>query len=150
MIAFKGTEEYDYFRHVNTFGGNPAACALALKNIEMMEKEQLFSRSKQEGAYLKQSLTAALSQHKFVGDIRGKGLLIGIELVKDKATKEPLEVEPVNKVISGCKEKGLLIGKNGATVAGYNNVLTLAPPLNIGRDDLDFLIKTLCAEIQAL
>ena len=148
--SFKGSGEYDYFRHVNTFGGNPAACALALKNIEMMEKEQLFSRSKQEGAYLKQSLTAALSQHKFVGDIRGKGLLIGIELVKDKATKEPLEVEPVNKVISGCKEKGLLIGKNGATVAGYNNVLTLAPPLNIGRDDLDFLIKTLCAEIQAL
>ena len=90
--VLKDNGEYDYFRHVNTFGGNPAACALALKNIEMMEKEQLFSRSKQEGAYLKQSLTAALSQHKFVGDIRGKGLLIGIELVKDKATKEPLEV----------------------------------------------------------
>ena len=80
--SFKGSGEYDYFRHVNTFGGNPAACALALKNLEIMEKEQLFTRSKQEGAYLKQSLVTNLSEHKFVGDIRGKGLLIGIELGK--------------------------------------------------------------------
>ena len=123
---------------------------LPLKNLEIMEKEQLFTRSKQEGAYLKQSLVTNLSKHKFVGDIRGKGLLIGIELVKDKATKEPLEVELVNKVISGCKQKGLIIGKNGATVAGYNNVLTLAPPLTIEKDDLNFLIKTLSEEIQAL
>ena len=148
--AFKGSEAYDYFRHVNTFGGNPAACALALKNLEIMEKEQLFVRSKQLGAELKQSLVTHLSEHKFVGDIRGKGLLIGIELVKDKETKEPLEVELVNKVISGCKQKGLIIGKNGATVAGFNNVLTLAPPLNIEKDDLDFLIKTLSEEITAL
>ena len=82
--SFKGSGEYDYFRHVNTFGGNPAACALALKNLEIMEKEQLFTRSKEEGAYLKQSLVTNLSEHKFVGDIRGKGLLIGIELVKDR------------------------------------------------------------------
>ena len=148
--SFKGSGDYDYFRHVNTFGGNPAACALALKNLEIMEKEQLFARSKQEGTYLKQCLVASLIEHKFVGDIRGKGLLIGIELVKDKSTKEPLEVELVNKIISGCRAKGLIIGKNGATVAGYNNVLTLAPPLNIRRDDLDFLIKALSEEIQAL
>ncbi len=148
--SFKGSGDYDYFRHVNTFGGNPAACALALKNLEIMDKEQLFARSKQEGTYLKQRLVASLIEHKFVGDIRGKGLLIGIELVKDKSTKEPLEVELVNKIISRCRAKGLIIGKNGATVAGYNNVLTLAPPLNIRREDLDFLIKTLSEEIQAL
>ena len=59
-------------------------------------------------------------------------------------------MELVNKVISGCKQKGLIIGKNGATVAGYNNVLTLAPPLIIEKDDLNFLIKTLSEEIQAL
>lgn len=148
--CFKGSGEYDYFRHVNTFGGNPAACALALKNLEIMETEKLFARSKQNGLYLKQKLAAYISEHKFVGDIRGKGLLIGIELVKDKGTKEPLGVELVNKVIAGCKEKGIIIGKNGATVAGYNNVLTLAPPLNISKEDLDLLIKTISIEIQAL
>ncbi|MBD3107719.1 aspartate aminotransferase family protein [Bacillus sp. AGMB 02131] len=148
--AFKGSEEYDYFRHVNTFGGNAAACALALKNLEIMEKEQLFKRSKQLGAQLKQALTENLRDNSFVGNVRGKGLLIGIELVKDKQTKEPLPVELVNKVIAGCKQKGLIIGKNGATVAGYNNVLSLAPPLNIEQEDLNFIEKVVTEELNAL
>lgn len=148
--AFKGSEEYDYFRHINTFGGNPAACALALKNLEIMEKEQLYNRSEELGDQLLQSLTSRLKDYPLVGDIRGKGLLVGIELVKDKESKEPLEVGLVNKVIGGCKQKGLIIGKNGATVAGYNNVLTLSPPLNIELEDLDFIIHTLTDEIKAL
>ena len=148
--AFKGSEEYDYFRHVNTFGGNPAACALALKNLEIMENEQLFDRSRELGEYLKQSLASQLADHPFVGDVRGKGLLVGIELVKDKESKEPLEVNLVNKVIGGCKGKGLIIGKNGATVAGYNNVLTLSPPLNIETEDLEFIIQTLTDELKAI
>lgn len=141
--AFKGTEEYDYFRHVNTFGGNPAACALALKNIEIMERENLFERSKEAGERLLNELKNKLQDHPYVGDVRGKGLLIGIELVADKNTKTPLDVSLVNKVIGICKENSLIIGKNGTTVAGYNNVLTLSPPLNIEDNDLSFLIKTL-------
>lgn len=148
--TFKGNDEYDYFRHVNTFGGNPAACALALKNLEIMENEQLFDRSRDLGDYLKQSLASQLADHPFVGDVRGKGLLVGIELVGDKDSKEPLEAELVNKVIGGCKAKGLIIGKNGATVAGYNNVLTLSPPLNIENEDLDFIIQTLTEELKAI
>lgn len=141
--AFKGTEEYDYFRHVNTFGGHPAACALALKNIEIMERENLFARSREAGERLLNELKNKLQDHPYVGDVRGKGLLIGIELVTDKDTKEPLDVSLVNKAIGICKENGLIIGKNGTTVAGYNNVLTLSPPLNIEDDDLSFLINTL-------
>lgn len=141
--AFKGTEEYDYFRHVNTFGGNPAACALALKNLEIMEKEHLFTRSRDLGEQLLKDLIDLLQDHPLVGDVRGKGLLIGIELVKDKTTKEPLDPGLVNQVIANCKELGVIIGKNGATVAGFNNVLTLAPPLNIEVKDLNFLVKVL-------
>lgn len=148
--AFKGTEEYDYFRHVNTFGGNPAACALALKNLEIMEKEQLFDRSSELGAFLIQSLAEKLKDYPLVGDVRGKGLLVGVELVCDKVSKEPLGADLVNKVIGGCKEKGLIIGKNGATVAGYNNVLTLAPPLNIEMKDIDFIIQTLTEELKSI
>ncbi|MGR3763958.1 aminotransferase [Rossellomorea sp. NS-SX7] len=140
--AFKGIEEYDYFRHINTFGGNPAACALALKNLEIMESEDLFTRSAELGETALNTLKNQLQQHKLVGDIRGKGLLIGIEMVKDKQTKEPLEVEKVNEVISYCKQNGVIIGKNGATVAGYNNVLTLSPPLNIEVEDLELLVTT--------
>jgi len=148
--SFKGTEEYDYFRHVNTFGGNPAACALALKNLEIMEQEKLFDRSKNVGEQLLKDLTKQLQGHPFVGNVRGKGLLIGIELVKDKNSKEPLEATLVNQVIACCKEKGVIIGKNGATVAGYNNVLTLAPPLNIEQKDIHFLIKTLTESLNKI
>ncbi|MBD7937817.1 MULTISPECIES: aspartate aminotransferase family protein [Cytobacillus] len=147
---FKGTAEYDYFRHVNTFGGNPAACALALKNLEIMEDEKLYERSKTAGEALKRTLRQKLQHHSYVGDVRGKGLLIGIELVEDKATKEPLAVEYVNKIISGCKDNGVLIGKNGATVAGYNNIITLAPPLNITESDIDLLVDTLTEQINKL
>lgn len=147
---FKGNDEYDYFRHVNTFGGNPAACALALKNLEIMEKEGLFERSYQLGKQLKERFKKELSNHPFVGDVRGKGLLIGIELVEDKETKEPLSVNKVNQVIAGCKKKGLIIGKNGATVAGFNNVLTISPPLSIKSEDIDFLFQTLIEELHAL
>ena len=148
--AFKGSEEYDYFRHVNTFGGNPAACALALKNLEIMEKENLFDRSRDLGKQVVNELTNLLQNHPFVGDVRGKGLLVGIELVKDKKTKEPLEAALVNQVIASCKQEGLLIGKNGATVAGYNNVLALSPPLNIELADIQFIIKTVSDSINKI
>lgn len=140
--AFNGAEEYDFFRHINTFGGSPASCALALKNLEIMERESLFERSRTVGAQLLAELKDALKDHPLVGDVRGKGLLIGVELVQDRASKVPLDVNLVNKVIAVCKDKGLIIGKNGVTVAGYNNVLTLSPPLNIREEDLQFLFKT--------
>ncbi|ABO66656.1 MULTISPECIES: taurine-pyruvate aminotransferase [Geobacillus] len=141
--AFKGTDEYDYFRHVNTFGGHPASCALALKNIEIMETEHLFDRSREAGEWLLSALKTKLADHPYVGDVRGRGLLVGIELVADQTTKEPLDVSLVNQVISRCKEHGVIIGKNGATVAGYNNVLTLSPPLCISDDELSFLVRVL-------
>ncbi|MEH7275111.1 aspartate aminotransferase family protein [Neobacillus vireti] len=148
--SFKGTDEYDYFRHINTFGGNPAACALALKNLEILENENLFNRSRDLGNQVVNELTRLLQDHPFVGDVRGKGLLIGIELVKDKQTKVPLDVSLVNHVIAACKQEGLLIGKNGATVAGYNNVLALSPPLNITQEDIEFIIKTLSDSIKKI
>ena len=140
--AFSGSEDYDSLRHVNTFGGNPAACALALKNLEIIENENLIERSKELGERLLHELEE-IKEHPNVGDVRGKGLLLGIELVEDKQTKAPAEVAKVNKVIGFCKEKGLIIGKNGDTVAGYNNILQLSPPLSITEDDFKFIVKTL-------
>ncbi|MBU3572535.1 aspartate aminotransferase family protein [Priestia aryabhattai] len=148
--AFKDSDQYDYFRHVNTFGGSPAACALALKNLEIMERENLFGRSKQLGAYVLSELKPLIDSHPYVGDVRGKGLLIGIELVADKQTKEPLDVNLINEVIAKCKSKGVIIGKNGATVAGYNNVLTLSPPLNIEESDIELLLATVTYALDSI
>ncbi|WP_108671011.1 aspartate aminotransferase family protein [Peribacillus acanthi] len=148
--AFNGTEEYEFFRHINTFGGNPAACALALKNIEIMEKENLFERSRELGDKVVNDLKNRLQNHPYVGDVRGKGLIVGVELVSDKITKDPLDGAKVNNVIATCKQNGVIIGKNGMTVAGYNNVLTLSPPLNIEEKDLNFVIDTLVEALEAI
>lgn len=131
-----------HFRHINTFGGNPAACAVALKNIEIMERENLFERATSLGNRLESELES-LADHPFVGDIRIFGLLMGIEMVEDKYTKKPASNERVGKIIEDCKSNNLIIGKNGDTVAGYNNVLTLCPPLSSTDDDLDFIITVL-------
>ncbi|WP_156291502.1 aspartate aminotransferase family protein [Oceanobacillus salinisoli] len=141
--AFTSTDEYDHFRHVNTFGGSPAACAVAIKNLEIMERESLVKNSKKLGEWLFAELEV-LKEHPNVGDVRGgKGLLAGIELVKDKQTKEPIEEERAAAVIARCKEKGVIIGKTSDTVAGYNNIITMSPPLSITKEELQFLINTL-------
>jgi taurine-pyruvate aminotransferase len=146
---FAGTEEYERLRHVNTFGGNPAACALAVRNLEIMEEEGLPERSETLGGRLRTELSA-LEGHPNVGDIRSKGLLFGIELVENRETKKPASKEMVEAAISGCKERGLIISKNGDTVAGFNNVLTLAPPLSMTEDDLGFTAGALKESLQSL
>ncbi|MEW9501725.1 aspartate aminotransferase family protein [Jeotgalibacillus marinus] len=147
--VFIGEETNDRFRHVNTYGGSPASCAVALKNIDIMEQEGLFERSKVLGERFLRDFQV-LMKNKYVGDVRGKGLLLGIELVKSKETKEPIELEKINEVVKACKEKGLLIGKNGDTVAGYNNILQIAPPLNITEDDYQFILNTVKESLQVI
>ncbi len=148
--AFKGSEEYDYFRHINTFGGSPASCAVAVKNIDIIQKEKLIDRSARLGEKALNYLRRKLVTHARVGDVRGKGLLLGIELVKDKSTKEPLDGKSVSSVVDYCKQKGILIGKNGATVAGFNNVLALSPPLVIEENDLQLMLETVVEGISRL
>ena len=145
--AFKGDDPHDHFRHINTFGGNPAACAAALKNMEIMEREGLVERSQNLGDKMLRELVE-LKDLPFVGDVRGKGLLIGIELVKDKATKEPADEKLLIDIIKTCKAQGLIIGKTADTVAGFNNILTLAPPLSLTDEDFDFLVQTLKESIK--
>src|SRR5215207_7268389 len=146
---FKGTEEYTHFRHVNTFGGNPAACALAIRNLQIMDDEDLPDRSAKMGERLRKELRG-IDEHPNVGEIRHKGLLFGIELVEDRDSREPASADKVASIIAGCKERGLIVGKNGDTVAGFNNVITLAPPLIVDEDDVEFIAHALTAAVSDL
>jgi len=146
---FEGTEEYGRLRHVNTFGGNPAACAVAVKNLEIMEDEDLPGRSATLGERLREELTE-LKGHPNVGEIRGKGLLFGIELVEDKESKQPVSTRTMDKIISACKESGLILRYNRDTAPGVNNVLVLAPPLAITDEDLAFIVETLKESFEQL
>lgn len=147
--AFQGQENYDNFRHINTFGGNPAACALALKNIQIMEEENLVEHSAVQGKKLLEGLSD-LMEHPLVGDVRGKGLMVGIELVANKETKEPAPAEKISQIMSFCKNKGVIIGNNSETVAGYANILQISPPLVITDDEVELIIDTLKKAFQQI
>ncbi|PKG21612.1 aspartate aminotransferase family protein [Niallia nealsonii] len=140
---FKGSEENLHFRHINTFGGNPSACAVALKNLEIMEKENLVAKSAESGEFLLQSLQPLAKTHPNVGDIRGIGMIIGMELVASKQTKKPVSPDFIGKIIQNCKQEGLIVGKNGDTVDGFNNILTLSPPLSCTKEDLELIVSVL-------
>jgi len=130
-------------RHINTFGGHPAGCAVALENIAIMEEEGLVERSAEMGARLLARLREALHQHPLVGDIRGRGLLIGIELVADKDARRPAPLATSAAMVSAAQQRGLLLGRNSDTAAGLDNVLALAPPLSLTDDDADHIVEAL-------
>ena len=133
---------------VNTYGGHPVAAAVALRNIEILEAERLADRSAQTGAYLLDGLRG-LSRHKVVGDVRGKGLLAGVELVKDRATKEPVDAAQMTSVVDFCRDHGLLVGRGGGG-RRYGNTITLCPPLVITRAECDRIVDTLDRALKAL
>ena len=126
---------------VNTYGGHPVAAAVALRNVEIIEAEQLAERSAITGAYLLDGLRS-LSRHQVVGDVRGKGLLLGVELVQDRATKESLNAAQLGSVVDFCREHGVLVGR-GSGGRGYGSTITLSPPLVITRVECDRIVDTL-------
>ena len=145
--SFTEPEPYAHFRHVNTFGGNPTSCALAVRTLELMEKRSLVARSRELGRQLEQ-LLLPLQDHPNVGDVRVFGLLAGIELVVDKQSKTPVSPGFIGEVIALCKRKGVLVGKNGDTVPEFNNVLTLSPPFIISDEELQFIVQTVIGALE--
>lgn len=147
--VFKQTGKDNHFRHVSTYGGHPAACAVALKNIEIIEKENIVERVHELGK-AKLGKLHALMDHENVGEVRQVGFLLGLEMVTDKQSKVPLDEAKMGEIVGKCKEKGLIIGKNGDTVPGQNNVLIIAPPLTSTEADLNFVVETVESVIRSI
>jgi alanine-glyoxylate transaminase/(R)-3-amino-2-methylpropionate-pyruvate transaminase len=131
--------------HFNTFGGNPVVCAQGRAVLEVIEREQLQANCLKIGARLQEGFTKLSEKHALIGDIRGLGLMLGVELVKDRKTKEPAKEETM-QVWEKCRELGLLIGKGG--LAG--NTLRIKPPMCITTADADFLVEVLDAALAAV
>ena len=149
--AFDGDPaDLKHFRHVNTYGGHPVATAVAHRNIAIIEEEGLVDNAARVGAYLQGQLETELISHPCVGEVRGKGLLVGVEVVTDKDSKTPLDPAKVGAVIKHCKEQGVLIGRNGNTVPGLANVLITAPPLVLTEADADKIVAALRGGLAAL
>lgn len=116
----------------STLGGNPLSCAGALAVLEIMDEENLVQKAAENGAYLKTKLLELQDKHAIIGDVRGKGMVYGIEFVKDRETKEPA-ADAVKKIVLKCVENGLMVGKLGL----HGNVMRVAPPLVISPDLID-------------
>lgn len=123
---------------ISTFGGNPVTCVAARATIDLIEEERLLDNAEVVGAHLRAGLEALKEKHAVVGDVRGMGLMQGIELVKDRKTREPAG-ELALKILERSRANGLIIGKGGL----YSNVLRMSPPLNISKADIDSAVAIL-------
>jgi 4-aminobutyrate aminotransferase len=125
---------------ISTFGGNPVVTTTAKAVIDYIEEQNLLQNTEDVGAYLKGKLLELKDKHAIVGDVRGMGLLLAIELVEDRATKAPANAATLC-LMEKARENGIMVGRGGL----YGNVLRLSPPMNIGRGDVDEFIRRLDA-----
>lgn len=122
--------------HFNTFGGNPLACAIASSVLDTIKEDRTQENSANVGTYLMTELAKLRDKYEIIGDVRGKGLMIGIEMVKDKVSKDPLPSQAMAEIFEDTKDMGVLIGKGGL----YGQTFRIKPPMCITKDDADFFI----------
>src|SRR6476646_3421921 len=131
--------------YFNTFGGNPVAAAAGLAVLETLEAENLRENALEVGAYLLAGLGAVAQRFSQVGDVRGKGLYIGVELVRDRKSKEP-DRAAASSVVEMLRDRNILVGIAGP----YGNIVKIRPPLCFARDHADLLVKALSDSLATL
>jgi 4-aminobutyrate aminotransferase-like enzyme/Ser/Thr protein kinase RdoA (MazF antagonist) len=136
--AFKNGMEY-----FNTFGGNPVSCAIGLEVLKVIKDEGLQQNAKVVGGYLKSGLQSLMNTFQIIGDVRGPGLFIGFELVKDRQTKQPA-TEQAAYFANRMRDKGILMSTDGP----FNNVLKIKPPLVFSQSNADFLLESIAKVLE--
>jgi alanine-glyoxylate transaminase/(R)-3-amino-2-methylpropionate-pyruvate transaminase len=124
--------------HFNTFGGNPVSVTQGLATLEVIDSEKIQQNAQGVGAHLMDRLRELEERQPLIGQVRGLGLMLGVELVRDRHTKEPATTEAA-EVVELCKERGLLVGKGGL----FGNTLRIKPPMCLTKADADFLADCL-------
>jgi alanine-glyoxylate transaminase/(R)-3-amino-2-methylpropionate-pyruvate transaminase len=131
--------------HFNTFGGNPVCMAAGLAVLDVIDEDGLQENSKVIGKRLKDGLKRLMSEHDLIGDVRGMGLMLGVEFVRDRATKEPAKAETL-QILEEARGMGVLIGKGGID----GNVVRIKPPMCITAGDADYALEVLHRALQAV
>jgi len=148
IIARKKIVSWEKGSHTSTFGGNPVACEASLATLDIIEKEGLMRNATDQGAYVQQRLRGIQRRTRWIGEVRGRGAMVAIELVEDRRTKAPAK-QAASRLIEECYREGVVILKAGT----YDNVIRLLPPLSIdegllaeGLDVLEKGLATVSAE----
>ncbi len=128
--------------YFNTFGGDPYPVVQARMTLDIIKEDNLIENARTQGQFLMNSLKSMMKTHPLIGDVRGRGLLIGVELVKDPVSKV-YATEECAELMDLCKEKGLLLGKGGL----FGNVLRIAPPISINRKQIEEMINIIDASL---
>ena len=131
------SDPMNYFRDISTFGGCTAGPAAAIENMAIIEEEGLLDNTLNMGARMIDNLNALAEKHAVIGEVRGKGLFCGAELVADRSTKEPAQEKLVQAVVADCAAQGVLIGATNRSIPGHNNTLCFSPALIATGDDID-------------
>jgi 4-aminobutyrate aminotransferase-like enzyme/Ser/Thr protein kinase RdoA (MazF antagonist) len=127
----------------STFGGNPVACAAGLAVLDVLEEEKLQENALRVGTHLKSGLQALQQRHALIGDVRGSGFFLGVDLVLDRTTREAAPLQ-ASYVVNRLRECGILTGTDGP----HHNVIKLRPPLVFTEKDADLFVSTLDAILQ--
>jgi 4-aminobutyrate aminotransferase-like enzyme len=134
-IAEQFARKHDYF---NTFGGNPVSAAVGLAVLDVIEHEGILQHVHQTGLMLGAGLNTLMSRYESIGDVRGKGLFFGVDIVSDRATREPAPAEAA-RLREVLRENGVLVGTSGP----FKNVIKIRPPLVFGPDQAELLLDQL-------
>ncbi len=137
-----------HFRDISTFGGCASGPAAALENIRIIEEENLVENAAKMGDYLIGRLHELKDKHEIIGDVRGVGLFVGLELVLDRKTKEPVDESVLAAIASDCMAHGVIIGRTNRSFETFNNTLCLSPALICTQADLDEIVDVLDAAIR--
>lgn len=148
--ADDGDARMDYFRDISTFGGCTAGPAAALANLEIIERENLLENVQVQGQYLRERLLALKDKYLLIGDVRGKGLFAGFELVKDRDTKEPVDENMTAALAAHCMQNGVIIGRTNRSFKTFNNTICLSPALIASPEDIDTIVDAIDQALDAI
>jgi len=137
MFKDDASDPLGYFRDISTFGGCTAGPAAALENMRIIEEEGLLENTRAMGERLGANLEALKARHPMVGDVRGKGLFWGVELVQDRDSRDPVPETVARAVVAAAMGRGVMIGVTNRSLPGFNNTLCLSPALIATPEDID-------------
>ena len=140
MFKDDTSDNMNYFRDISTFGGCTAGPAAAIENMRIIEDEKLIENTRTMGAYMLDQLRALQDRHAVIGQVRGKGLFLGAELVKDRDSRDPADEKMVQAVVANCMKQAVIIGATNRSLPGHNNTLCFSPALIATRDNIDHIV----------